>query len=165
MSTTNKSQHNYPMNLRVTEKLLLSPSDTSSLLVTHSACQIDSQQTHSFDDTHMDIGEQSTSEFTSASGEQRFGTFVWRPRKLIQSDSYSRALHTQQSTGDKRSYDINSHSTFRATTEEHHSQEDDSRNGTIKKRKSEVLHRECRRRFNAVRDLITESTEPRRGRR
>ncbi len=49
----------------------------------------------------------------------------------------NRLLTTQQSTGDKRSYDINSN-TSKEVTQENRIDEDRNQNGTIKKRKSEV---------------------------
>jgi hypothetical protein len=49
-----------------------------------------------------------------------------------------RLLQSQQSTGDKRSYDINSNSTSKEITQENQVDNDGNRNGTIKKRKSEV---------------------------
>ncbi|CAF0803432.1 unnamed protein product [Adineta steineri] len=81
-------------------------------------CQIDSQQTSLTDDKNMDIGEISPTHLLPASGEQ----------KLLQS---------QHSTGDKRSYDINSNSTSKEITPENQVDNDGNRNSTIKKRKSE----------------------------
>jgi hypothetical protein len=81
-------------------------------------CQIDSQQTNLTEDIHMDIGEFSTIDMRAGNGEQ----------KLLQS---------QQSTGDKRSYDINSNTTSKEVTQENQVDDDRNRNGTIKKRKSE----------------------------
>ncbi|CAF0747485.1 unnamed protein product [Adineta ricciae] len=80
-------------------------------------CQIDSEQPSSADVTNMDIGEIIFSE-GSASGEQRL-------------------LQSQQSTGDKRSYDINLTSTSKESTQSNEIDSDGSRNNTIKKRKSE----------------------------
>jgi hypothetical protein len=48
-------------------------------------------------------------------------------------------LQSQQSTGDKRSYDINSNSTSKEIRQENQVDDDGNRNGTIKKRKSEVV--------------------------
>ena len=75
------------------------------------ACQINSQQSNSGEDRNMDIGEFSASEIVAASGEQRL-------------------LLSQHSTGDKRS---------KEATETNQIDRDGSRNGTIKKRKSEVI--------------------------
>ncbi|UJR33767.1 hypothetical protein I4U23_021194 [Adineta vaga] len=80
-------------------------------------CQIDSEQPSSADDTNMDIGEMNFSERIE-SGEQKL-------------------LQNQHSTGDKRSYDINSNSTSREITETNEIDNDGNRNSTIKKRKSE----------------------------
>jgi len=51
---------------------------------------------------------------------------------------FKRLLQSQQSTGDKRSYDINSNSTSKEIRQENQVDDDGNRNGTIKKRKSEV---------------------------
>ena len=50
-----------------------------------------------------------------------------------------RLFKNQQSTGDKRSYDINSNNTSKEITEGNRIDMDENRNGTIKKRKSEVF--------------------------
>jgi hypothetical protein len=50
-----------------------------------------------------------------------------------------RLLQNQHSTGDKRSYDINSNNTSKEITQENLIDDDGNRNGTIKKRKSEVI--------------------------
>ncbi|CAF5017390.1 unnamed protein product [Rotaria sp. Silwood1] len=83
-------------------------------------CQIDSQQTTLIDDTNMDIGEISTTELVAASGEQRL-------------------LKSQHSTGDKRSYDINSNNTPKEIIQDNQLYDDGNRNGAIKKRKSDNL--------------------------
>ncbi|CAF0731056.1 unnamed protein product [Rotaria sordida] len=83
-------------------------------------CQIDSQQTNVIDDTNMDIGELSTTDMIAASGEQRL-------------------LKSQHSTGDKRSYDINSNNTPKEIIQDNQLYDDGNRNGTIKKRKSDNL--------------------------
>ncbi|CAF3323770.1 unnamed protein product [Rotaria sp. Silwood1] len=83
-------------------------------------CQIDSQQTTLIDDTNMDIGEISTTELVAASGEQRL-------------------LKSQHSTGDKRSYDINSNNTPKEIIQDNQLYDDGNRNGAIKKRKSDVF--------------------------
>ncbi|CAF0754547.1 unnamed protein product [Rotaria sordida] len=83
-------------------------------------CQIDSQQTNVIDDTNMDVGELSTTDMIAASGEQRL-------------------LKSQHSTGDKRSYDINSNNTPKEIIQDNQLYDDGNRNGTIKKRKSDNL--------------------------
>jgi hypothetical protein len=52
---------------------------------------------------------------------------------------FFRLLKSQHSTGDKRSYDINSNNTPKEIIQDNQLYDDGNRNGTIKKRKSEVF--------------------------
>ncbi|CAM4739569.1 unnamed protein product [Rotaria magnacalcarata] len=83
-------------------------------------CQIGSEQTTLNDGTSMDIGNLATADTTTAIGDQRL-------------------LKSQHSTGDKRSYDINSNKTPKEIIQDNQLYDDGNRNGTIKKRKSENL--------------------------
>ena len=102
------------------------------------ACQINSQQINSLEETPMDIGEFSVSEILPASGEQRYA-LLYRMNEREMRIDWNRILQSQQSTGDKRAYDINSNNTTKEITQENPTENDGTRNGTIKKRKSEVF--------------------------
>lgn len=60
--------------------------------------------------------------------------FLW----ILDFVGFFRVLKPQHSTGDKRSYDINSATTPKEVKQENQHYDDGNRNGTIKKRKSDV---------------------------
>lgn len=110
IQTTNDRQVSTQLSDDLASKIRSKNDEKNSLFRFCSACQINSQQSLTTDESTMDTGEK------------------------LQIDSIDSSKYASQpSTGDKRSYDINSSLTFKGI-ENNGTSED----GTIKKRKSEV---------------------------